>query len=504
LTSGSRDRILHVTHFLGPAVAFKATSQSTRTYSGSWCILLLVCILLFVLLLSCTRTVSGPGEPSEFPSKLYPYEVVFDAAAYKQRREDLVAQLPPGALILVTTNSIPSRNGDVDYEFRPASVFYYLTGFDEPNAVALIRRRTGGAGNSELIMCVEERSAAAAQWLGPVYGPEGARKLFGADSAYASAALVTVLSGYLDSAKVLRVYANLYDNDETTQAFRDAGGDALEVFDVNTLVDGMRVIKTSLELKHLRRAIDVSVQSFQQGIRAVKPYAYEYEVESIFDLMRRLNGCPRTAFGTIVASGPNITTIHYTSNSRQMLGGDLVMIDFGAEYGYYAADVTRTFPVSGTFAPEQAAIYEIVNASLGEIMAAAAPGVDFSTLSLRNTEFLIDGLIRTGVISGTRQAIISSGQYRLYIPAGLGHPIGLDVHDPWSRDVNTGRILRENMVLAIEPHIYLGASDLTVAPAYRGICVRIEDDILITNTGCEVMSKSLPRARVDIEGMMKK
>jgi Xaa-Pro aminopeptidase len=471
-------------------------SRSSRSFLPGF-------ILLFILLQSCKETVSGPGEALS-PSKLYPYEVVYDAAVYKQRRDDLVTQLPAGALVLVSTNSIRPRNGDVTYEFRPASVFYYFTGFDEPNAVALIRKRTSGAGDSELIMFVEERSTTTAQWLGAVYGPEGARNHFGADSAFSSAVLPSMLKEYVDPAKVARIYANLYDNDSTAQAFRDAGGDTLKVFDINALSDGMRIIKTSLELKHLQRAIDVSVQSFQHGIRAVKPFAYEYEVESVFDLMRRLNGCPRTAFATIIASGPNITTIHYTTNSRQMHGGDLVMIDFGAEYGYYAADLTRTIPVSGTFSPEQAAIYDIVHASLEEILASAGPGVDFSTLSTRNTEFLIDGLLQKGVITGTRQGVIASGQYRQYIPAGLGHPIGLDVHDPWSRDVNSRGILRENMVLAIEPHIYLNASDPTVAPAYRGVCARIEDDIRIAATGCENLSRSLPRARVDIEGMMRK
>jgi Xaa-Pro aminopeptidase len=187
-----------------------------------------------------------------------------------------------------------------------------------------------------------------------------------------------------------------------------------------------------------------------------------------------------------------------------MASGDLVMIDFGAEYGYYAGDLTRTIPVSGKFTSEQGVIYDIVNKSFDAIIAAAAPGVSFAALSSMNVDILIEGLLQQGVISGAKSTIISSGQYRLYIPASLGHSIGLDVHDPWPRDANADRILRENMVLAIEPHIYLGAGDLTVAPAYRSVCARIEDDIQITNTGCEFLNASLPRTRGEIEIMMKK
>jgi Xaa-Pro aminopeptidase len=223
----------------------------------------------------------------------------------------------------------------------------------------------------------------------------------------------------------------------------------------------------------------------------------------VFDYILGVNGCPWTAFPTIVASGPNSEILHYTRNSRQMQDGDLVMIDFGAEYGYYAADVTRTVPVNGKFSPGQAVIYDIVKSARDLVIASAKPGVAFSTLSSLNVDKLIDGLLQQGVINGTRSTIVSSGQYRQYIPAGPGHLVGLDVHDPWPSDA-AGRPLRENMVLAIEPHLYLGASDATVAPAYRGICVRIEDDLLITSTGNEIMSASLAASRAEIENLMKR
>jgi len=464
---------------------------------------LFFCALPVMLLGSCKEYSSEPGTAS-FPTKLYPYEVVYNAAAFKQRRDDLVQQIPAGSFVLITTNAIYLRNGDVNYDFRPASAFYYLTGFDEPNALAVIRRKTVAPSSSELIMFVEERSASTAQWLGSVYGPAGAVQYFGADSAYSSIEFSKMLRAYLGSTTTEHIYANLDDNQGTEQIFRETGGYNFTVYNVDTLLDGMRLIKQPLELGHVRRAVDVSVQAFAEGIRAIEPLMYEYEVDAVFELVRRMHGCPRTAFQTIVASGPNITTIHYTANQRQMASGDLVMIDFGAEYGYYAGDLTRTIPVSGKFTSEQGVIYDIVNKSFDVIIAAAAPGVSFAALSSMNVDILIEGLLQEGVISGAKSTIISSGQYRLYIPASLGHSIGLDVHDPWPRDANGNRILRENMVLAIEPHIYLGAGDLTVAPAYRGVCARIEDDIQITNTGCEFLNVSLPRTRGEIEIMMKK
>ncbi len=464
---------------------------------------ILICATVLVLHAGCSDEISSPGG-HEFPTKLYPYEVTYDDAAYRQRRDDLIQRMPPGSFVLVTTNNVYLRNGDVNYDFRPSSTFYYLTGFEEPNAVAVIRGKAGAPATSQLLMFVEERSGSSAQWLGSVYGPEGAIAYFGADSAYGTASLAGWLQKSLPVLSVGDVYANLDDNEEMRAVFTQAGGAAYTVHDLDSCVDAMRIIKDDLEMRLLQRAVDVSVQAFTEGIRSIAPLKYEYEVESVFDLVLRMNGCPRTAFSTIVASGPNITTIHYTANKRQMVSGDLVMIDFGAEYGYYAGDVTRTVPVNGMFTSEQAAVYDIVSTSLDAVLAGAKPGVSFGYLSGLNVDILIEGLLQKGVITGTKSAIISSNQYRLYIPASLGHSIGLDVHDPWPKGSSNDRILRENMVLAIEPHLYLGAEDLTVSPAYRGVCARIEEDIRVTSTGCEILTAQLPRKRAEIEAMTKK
>jgi Xaa-Pro aminopeptidase len=457
-------------------------------------------ILLLSLVSGCKESATAPTE-QVFPEKRYPYTVSFEPGVYRQRREDLVQSLPEGSLVIATTASLFLRNGDVNYEFRPASTFFYLTGFDEPNAVAVIHKRTGGG--SLLVLFVEERSGTAAQWLGPVYGTEGAITRFRADSAYGITSLAGALGVYLGSGTVQTVVANLDVNEEVRQIYLNLPSRPAAMMGLDSLVDRLRPVKSSSELGLLRSAVDVSVQAFQQGIKNTRPLMYEYEVEAVFDYILGANGCPWTAFPTIVASGPNSETIHYTRNSRQMQDGELVMIDFGAEYGYYAADLTRTIPVNGKFSPGQAVIYDIVKSARDLVIASAKPGVAFSTLSSMNVDKLIDGLLQQGVITGTRSVIVNTGQYRQYIPAGLGHLVGLDVHDPWPND-GAGRLLRENMVLAVEPHLYLGSSDVTVAPAYRGICVRIEDDLLITSAGNEVLSSSLAASRAEIENLMKR
>lgn len=453
-----------------------------------------------VLLAGCKETITSPAEKT-FPEKRYPYTVTFEPSVYKQRRDDLLQKLPAGSLVVAATASLYLRNGDVNYEFRPASTFFFLTGFDEPNAVAVVRKRP--AGGSEMVLFVEERSGTAVQWLGPVYGVEGALIRFRADSAYAIGTLPAALAVYLGGGTVQAVYANLDANEDVRAIYSFVTPNPAVLMGLDTAVNRMRPLKSASEVALVRNAVDVSVQAFQNGIKNTRPLMYEYEVEAVFDYILGVNGCPWTSFPTIVASGPNSAILHYTRNSRQMMDGDLVMIDFGAEYGYYAADLTRTIPVNGTFTPAQGVIYDIVKAAEDLVIASARPGVPFSTLSALNTDRLIDGLLQQGIITGTKSSIISSGQYRQYIPAGLGHQIGLDVHDPWPSD-GAGQLLRENMTIAIEPHLYLGAGDVTVASAYRGINVRIEDDILITATGCEVLSASLAATRAEIQTLMKR
>jgi Xaa-Pro aminopeptidase len=248
--------------------------------------------------------------------------------------------------------------------------------------------------------------------------------------------------------------------------------------------------------------VDVSVQAFYEGMKMIAPGVYEYEIEARFDYILRLNGCPRAAFPIIVASGPNINTLHYQVNSRKMESGDLVMIDFGAEYSNYAADITRTLPVNGAYTQKQKIVYDIVLAAHEEVLRLAAPGVSYYYLYELSRDIMLDGLLEHGIIAGNKSEIISTYRYRLYIPAGLGHCVGLDVHDPFPREPSGDRILKENMVLAIEPHIYLSYGDETVNANYWNVSARIEDMILITANGNRILSDMLPRQTAQLENWM--
>jgi Xaa-Pro aminopeptidase len=460
-------------------------------------------IPLLFLVLSCKEGITGLVDDG-YPSPVTSHEVVYDAATFKQRRDALVQKIPAGSIVFITTSEVFTRNGDVSFDFRPSSTFYYLTGFDEPRALAVIRMKPGSTTASELIMFVEERTPYEVQWLGPVAGIAGTVQRFRADSAYDEAQWTAIVGSYLAGGGVARVYANLADNATVDPVMRGLAGPTVSVVDVKTLVNTMRPVKSSIEIEALRRGALVSVQAFSEAIMSVKPQMYEYEMAAVMEFVLRLNGCPRVSFPTIIASGPNIVTLHYAANTRQMQSGDIVMADFGAEYGYYAADVTRTVPVNGIFTREQGVVYDIVKDAYDAIVAAALPGANYATLSAMQRDLIIDRMIQAGIITGDRAAIVSSGQYRLYIPAGMGHMVGLDVHDPWPSDAGGVRLLRENMVIAVEPHIYLGLTDASVAPAYRGVCARIEDDLLITSTGNEVLSRGLPTTRTEIEAMMRR
>jgi Xaa-Pro aminopeptidase len=432
--------------------------------------LLLLGLLIF-LILTCTENILTPVE-SGLPVKLYPYETIYDAATFEERRETIVNSLPNSAFALVSTNDIYLRNGDIDFEFRPASNFFYLTGFDEPNAIAIIRKKVFGGfdqsgskpalSQSELILFVEERSGVLAQWLGPVYGPEGAMEFFNADTAYGISEFKSVMRSILDDQFYETIYTNLEVNESLADSFFNCGSIIPPLLDVNEYVDKQRVIKSQLEFDLIRKATDVSVQGFQEAMKIIEPGIYEYEVEAVFDYILGLNGCPRTAYPAIVASGPNINILHYTANNRKMLSGDLVMIDYGAEYGYYAADVTRTFPVNGKFTTQQTTIYNIVLETLNAVIDGASAGVSYYDLYYLNRDIILDRLIEKGIITGNKSEIISSGRYRQYIPAGLGHPVGLDAHDPFPTETSGDKILKANMVMAFEPHIYLNEGDQTV------------------------------------------
>lgn len=461
---------------------------------------LIITFSIFLSFTACTEEIAGPTEYL-FPEKLYPYEDNYSAEEFSARRDRLLEQLPDSSMVIITTNDIYVRNSSIEYQFRPSSLFYYLTGFDEPSAFAILRKSGESTSDTDFILFVEERTSSEVQWQGEVAGVSGAMEYFHADTAYDSEEFWHYVSSNDEIRSGLTIFNNFEENEQVADRFATTIGTQIPMESVKPLVDDLRLIKSSLEIDLIQRSIDVTIQSFEEMLNSIEANKYEYEMQAIMDYVARANGCPRTAYPAIIASGPNINVLHYSTNERKMLDGELVMIDYGAEYGYYACDLTRTLPVNGKFTIEQRTVYEIVLEAHKAVIEMAAPGVNYYYLYVLEVEMIIDGLLANDIITGTREEILSSGRYRQYIVGGLGHCIGLDVHDPFPKTGQYEKLLQENMVLAFEPHIYLYEGDVSVDPDYWNVSARIEDDVLITGSGSQVLSKDLPNEISELEAM---
>ena len=390
------------------------------------------------------------------------------------------------------------RNGDVDYEFRQPSTFYYLTGFEEPDAVALLR-----PGHEQpYVLFVRPHDPQMAVWVGPRAGVEGAVASYGADAAHPIEELDQRLPALLDGMRSVAFSLGADERLERivsrTVAARRGGGQrgavAIErLVDPFPLVAQQRLIKTRDEVAALRRAIDITGAGIEATMHATRPGMHEYELEAVLHAEYRRLGAPRLGFPSIIAAGANACTLHYTANNKRIGRNDLVLLDTGAEWDYYGADVSRTYPASGQFTPEQRAVYDIVLQAQAEAIDLVAPGVRIADVHARAVRVLVDGLRHLGVLTGRTQTLIKDTAYSPYFMHGTSHWLGLDVHDVGTyREGGQSVALRPGMVLTVEPGLYLGSS--TDAPrALRGIGVRIEDDILVTRTGHENLSQAIPR-----------
>ena len=456
--------------------------------------------LLLFFIISCKEEINNPtdsGTDTGTPGIEAQYELYFEKDVCAQRRKDLLANLPDNAMTIITTAPAAVIYGGTNTLFRPAPTFYYLTGFYEPNAVAVIRKKRTDLTKVELIMFVERKDNIQK------YGPEGAVSFFGADSAYEFTNFIPMMKKYLGQGYYQSIYANFSDNQSIYTSLTINCSSIPAVNIVTGYVNRLRLVKSANEITAIRRSTAITTGAFTQSFTLVRPGKYEYDVANLFQNIRTLNKSTGDAFLPIVASGPNINIIHYFDNTRQMQSGELVMIDYGTEHGFYATDITRTLPVNGKYSEKQKVIYEIVRKTHEAIISAARPGVTFKQLDDLFYQMTIDGLLEKGIITGTRNEIISSRRFRQYIPALLGHPVGLDVHDPSPADASGSVTLAKNMVYAFEPHIYLSSGDQTVNPEYWEVSVRIEDTILITENGCEVLSANLPYTFTEIENRMK-
>ena len=429
---------------------------------------------------------------------------------YQTRRQNLAAQLPQGAIAIIPSADEMLRNGDVHYRFRQDSDFYYLTGFNEPEAVLVI---IADRANSRSYLFNRPHNPAEEQWTGKRLGQEGACRVLGVAEAYSIENLASLLPDLLRDKIAIYYSIGRYPKIEKeilkallqvkSQVRR--GIKAPEsLCDLEPLLSEMRLFKSEAELNLMRRAAEISVGAHKRAMQICKKVDNEYQLEAelLYEFSR--GGCRAVAYDPIVGSGANACILHYTENNQPLHKGDLVLIDAGGEFENYASDITRTFPISGHFSEEQAAIYELVLKAQKAGIACIKPGLIWPEIQKLMVRILISGLRDLGLLKGEVEELIAAEAHKPFYMHNSGHWLGLDVHDAGRYKLNgEWRPLEAGMVLTVEPGLYISSGIEGVDKRWWNIGVRIEDDILVTKNGYENLTAGLPVEIADIEALMR-
>ena len=424
---------------------------------------------------------------------------------FSSHRKDLLAALGPNEAVLVFGASPKNRNGDADYRYRQDSDLFWLTGWEDPDAAVLIRH-----GEVPYTLFVAAKDPLREVWDGYRPGPTGACADFGADEAYEIAELPGELSRLLQGISQLH-YAFAQDPDHDTmlmgaiarsrKAARRNGLSSPETFHhPSLLLHELRLRKNDREIMLLRDACEISAQAHRQAMADTKAGLNEFEIEACLLSVFQRSGSTGAGYTPIVAAGANGTTLHYMKNRAPLRAGQLLLVDAGCESGYYTADITRTWPVDGVFTPIQRRLYEWVLKAQLACIDKCRSGTSFDIIHETAIQVLTEGMVDLGLLEGPASERIEDETYKRYYMHGTSHWLGLDVHDVgvYGRDGNT-RPLEPRMVLTVEPGLYVAPDDLDAPEALRGLAVRIEDDILVTEEAPEVLSRNAPKTIAEIE-----
>lgn len=433
---------------------------------------------------------------------------VLDTREFARRRRQLMRMAGRDAIIIVPSAAERVRNNDAHYPFRQDSDFHYLTGFAEPDAVlALVPGRSQG----EVILFCRERDRAREQWDGHRAGQEGAVANFGMDDAFPIDDIDDILPGLIEGRS--RVYYHFgretrFDLilmgwvNRVRSNIKQGAKPPHEFVALSHLLHDLRLYKSRSELRLMRKSAQIAAEAHVRAMRTTRPGMNENEVEAeLLHTFRKHNAVP--SYEPIVGGGTNACVLHYRANNATLQDGDLLLIDAGAEYACYASDITRTFPVNGRFTPEQRELYDIVLAAQLAAIEEVRPGKSFEAYHLAAVRVLTQGLIRLGLLKGSLRSNLESHSYRKFYMHKTGHWLGLDVHDVGDYRVDGEfRELEPGMVVTVEPGLYI-PPDLKGVPArYRGIGIRIEDDVIVTSGEPEVISAGVPKDADEIEALM--
>ena len=425
---------------------------------------------------------------------------------FSERRLQLSNKVLDDSAIIVASALVKSRISDTDYAYRQDSNFYYLSGYEEPDSLILIRP---DHDKEKFIIFCRDRDPLREQWDGFRTGQDGAIQEYQADNAYSINSIDQMMPELLAGVKNiyfsmsapcgvdLKISQWVEDIRKNTRAGAEPPHNLLSL---DSILHEMRLIKEDHEMDLMKQAADITTEAHIRAMQAVTPGMYEYQLEAEYLYAFNKNGARAPAYNSIVGGGNNSCILHYVENNAELKDGDLVLVDAGCEYKYYASDVTRTFPVNGKFSPEQKEIYSIVLEAHKQSMEQAKPGNKWNLMHEKSVEVIVEGLLDLGLLKGTKDQVIENGDYSKFYMHRIGHWLGMDVHDVGGyKQDGDWRDLEKGMVMTIEPGIYILDSLEDVDDKWKGIGVRIEDDIVVTESGFEVLTPNVPRTIEEVE-----
>ena len=434
-------------------------------------------------------------------------------AEFQERRDILAGEMGLCSIAIIATSPVALRNRDADYKYRADSSFFYLTGFAEPEAVAVIETFDSEEEGYTYSLFCRERDREMEIWNGYRAGVDGAVDDYEADEAYAIDLLDEEILEKLQNKDKLfyRVGHSAEFDARVAKWIAQASGESrrgksapAQIVQLDRIVDEMRLHKDANEIELMQIASDISAEAHTRAMQTVRPGMMEYALEAELNYVFGKNGCV-PSYNSIVGGGENACILHYVENDKELKDGDLVLIDAACEYQFYASDITRTFPVNGKFSPEQKALYNIVLDAQIAAINAVQIGNSYKEPHNVAVRILVQGLLDLGIMQGKIEEIIETESFRQFYMHGTGHWLGMDVHDVGAYKTNgEWRSYEEGMVVTVEPGLYIAPDDETVDPKWRGIGIRIEDDVVVTQNGPLVLTAKVVKTVEEIEALMAK
>jgi len=431
-----------------------------------------------------------------------------DIKLFAKRRRELMDHMVTGVAIIPTAPE-QTRNRDVLFPYRPDSDFYYLTHFPEPEAVAVL---VPGREHGEFILFCRERDQEKEIWDGYRAGQEGACEDYGADDSFPIEDIDEILPGLLENRDKVFYSMGRYPEfdkklmgwvNEVREKARNGINAPGEFVNLDHMLHEMRLIKRAEEIKLMKKAAKISAGAHKRAMQYCKPGMMEYEIEAelLYEFKRGASQFP--AYSSIVGGGANACVLHYVDNHSRLNDGEMLLIDAGAEVDGYAADITRCFPINGKFSPEQRAIYELVLAAQQAAIEQVKPGNHWNDPHDAAVQVLVAGLLELNLLDGNADELIKNGKYRKFYMHRTGHWLGMDVHDVGDYKIDKNwRELEPGMTLTVEPGLYIAGGDTAIDKKWWNIGIRIEDDVLVTKNGCEILSEDVPKSIAEIEAIM--